>query len=139
MGVDEYTAAVTGERKPPDATIPPAIRRLQWWFVLGPVVWLGGAVLLFVPSIRSAMPAPNFWWGVGTPLVILAPHGIAMFFVVRGLRRVKLAVRACHGCACTHCVHDLTGLGDHGICPECGQGFDIAAGLRSWARVKMSA
>ncbi|MCX5691489.1 MAG: hypothetical protein NTV94_17140, partial [Planctomycetota bacterium] len=92
---------MTGKFNHPRATIPPAIRSLQWWFLLGPAIWLGGAVLLFVPSIRSAMPAFNFWWGLGTPLVILAPHGIAMFFVVRGLRRIKLAVRACSGCACT--------------------------------------
>ena len=33
---------------------------------------------------------------------------------------------------CTHCTQDLTGLGTTGICPECGQRFDVVRDAAAW-------
>jgi hypothetical protein len=105
---------------------------------LGPVAFLGAAVLSSMPSIRSAMPTSNYWWSVGIPLVIFVPNFVAVVLVWSGRRRIRRAVRASGGRACTYCVHDLSGLGDTGTCPECGHAFDAAADARRWARVHMS-
>jgi len=51
--------------------------------------------------------------------------------------RIKRAVTAASGRACTNCLQDLNGLGDTGRCPECGRAFDIAADQRLWKRAKI--
>lgn len=34
---------------------------------------------------------------------------------------------------CTHCAHSLAGIGDAGLCPECGRAFILDADREAWA------
>lgn len=61
-------------------------------------------------------------WGVSTALA-------------RGRQR---AFERAGGRLCTHCRYDLRGLGDTGLCPECGKPFDIARDAEAWARAGFS-
>ncbi len=117
--------------------MPPAVRRLLWWMALPLAAMIAGAVFYKLPAVQSAMATPNTWLSMGIPLLCFAPVFVAFFAIWRGQRRIKRAVLAAHGRACINCVHDLSGLGDTGTCPECGHAFDAAADQRRWARVNM--
>lgn len=132
-----YDQAVTSKANQSRAPMPSAVRRLGWWFALPLVV--AGAVPIAnrIPAVHSAMGAPTPWIWVGLPALLLAPNAVTIIAVWRGLRRVRSAVGAASGHACTSCLYDLTGLGDTGLCPECGRPFDIVIDRRSWAGVKM--
>lgn len=119
------------------AEMPHAVRRLLWWMALPFFAIVGGAAVFALPAVRAAMATPSLWWSIAIPFVFVVPHMVAVVAIARGQRRIKRAVLAANGRACTHCVHDLSGLGDAGICPECGRGFDTAADQKRWARVKM--
>ncbi len=127
------THSLSQERAP----MPPAVRRLLWWMALPSCVIIAGAVFYKLPAVQSAMSTPNLWLSVGVPLACFAPMFVSIFFIWRGQRRIKRAVLAANGRACINCVHDLTGLGDTGTCPECGYVFDTPADQRRWARVGM--
>jgi hypothetical protein len=83
------------------------------------------------------MPTSDSWWRAGILIVAFVPNVIAIVFVWRGRQRIKRAVHASSGRACTHCVHDLSGLGETGTCPECGYAFDAAVDQRRWAQANM--
>lgn len=117
--------------------MPPAIRRLLWWMALPLAVVIAGAVVYTLPAAQSAMSTPSIWLSVGIPLICFASVFVANLGIWHGQRRIKRAVLAADGRACTHCVHDLRGLGDTGTCPECGHAFDVAVDVRRWARVNM--
>jgi hypothetical protein len=57
-------------------------------------------------------------WGISTALE-------------RGRQR---AFERAGGRLCTNCRYDLRGLGETGVCPECGKSFDIARDAEAWAR-----
>ena len=90
------------------------------------VVWLriGCFMATFVLAMFS---------GSAMLLVLLA--GFVVWNLVepqlleRGVRRDL--VRS-EGRMCTHCAHDLRGLEDRGVCPECGKEFDVEADRRRW-------
>jgi hypothetical protein len=46
--------------------------------------------------------------------------------------RIKKRARALHARMCGRCGHDLTGLGDSGVCGECGRAFDMGSQRRLW-------
>ncbi|MFZ4576489.1 MAG: hypothetical protein ACOYN0_19050 [Phycisphaerales bacterium] len=83
------------------------------------------------------MKTPNLWLSLGIPVYFFTPLFVAIFAIARGQRRIKRAVLAAGGRACTNCVYDLGSLGETGACPECGRGFDSAADQRSWDRAGM--
>ena len=119
------------------APIPQAVRRLWWWFAGPAVATVFGVIAYQIPTVRNATATPDPWITLGIPAVILAPNFLVILPVWWGMRRIKRAVAGTSGRACTNCVHDLSGLGDTGMCPECGRAFDIAADQRSWVRVKV--
>lgn len=47
-------------------------------------------------------------------------------------RRVRKRARVVDGRMCSGCEHDLTGVGDSGVCGECGRGFEIEQLRRTW-------
>lgn len=128
---------MTTTPKHPRASMPPAVRRLLWWMVLPFAVMVGGAIFYQLPAVRTAMSTPSLWLALGIPAWCFSPVFVAFLGIWSGQRRIKRAVLAAHGRACVNCVYDLNGVGDGGVCPECGRPFDIAADQRSWARVNM--
>ncbi len=49
-----------------------------------------------------------------------------------GLARLRGAFRAADGRLCTECAHSVAGLGEQGICPECGHWFNIEVDRIAW-------
>lgn len=47
-------------------------------------------------------------------------------------RRIRERARAMGGRMCSGCGHDLTGIGDSGLCGECGRPFEIEHLRRTW-------
>jgi hypothetical protein len=95
------------------------------------------AILSQVPAAQSELFMPGLWAAVGIPAVHFLSAFVAFLGVWRGRRRIERAVLAANGRACINCVHDLNGLGDAGVCPECGHAFDATADQRRWERVNM--
>lgn len=117
--------------------MPPAVRRLLWWMALPLAVIAAGTIVYKLHAMRSAWAPASLWWTLGIPSLCMASTFVSVVGIWRGQRRIKRAVAAARSRACVHCVHDLSGLGDKGTCPECGRAFDSAADARRWARVGM--
>ena len=81
----------------PRAPMPPAVRRLWWWFVLPSVCVVAGAIAYQVPAVRDWTITPNRWIALGIPALIVAPNFVVIVPVWRGLRRIKRAVVAASG------------------------------------------
>lgn len=122
---------------PPRAPLPPVIRRFRWWFLVPPGVAVVAHIAVFLPGLLEGSGRFPIWWQWGLPVLTFVPLIITTAWMFVTLRRITRAVRASGFHACTHCVHDLRGLGQTGLCPECGKAFDIEADRKSWARAKI--
>lgn len=120
-----------------DATLPPAVRRLQWWFAIPIGSTVSGFLVFALPSVRSLMAKGGTWCAAAMPIVFFLPMFIAIIGIATGLRRIRRRVVAAEGRLCIHCVHDLRGLAEQGVCPECGRAFDVTADRRRWVRAGM--
>lgn len=88
--------------------------------------------------LRRVAPWISPLWALpGIPLAVVTTTFGTIWYSRRRTARIKRAVRAASGRACLGCVYDLGGMGDTGVCPECGRRFDIAADQRSWERARM--
>lgn len=128
---------VSESRTEPAASRPPALRRPELW-----------VAAVFVCTSLTALAAPFLVWSIapwisplwalpGIPLAIVTTTFGAIWFTRRRTRRVKLAVQAAAGRACLACVYDLRGMGDTGLCPECGRRFDGASDHAAWKAAGM--
>ena len=126
---------MTSNASQPRAPIPRAAQRLWKWFLLPLPLVVVSTIANQVDAVHIAMATPNPWIYMGIPALAFAIIFVMIFGVWHGLRRIKRAVHATSGRACTHCVYNLNGLGDAGVCPECGRPFDITLDRRSWARL----
>lgn len=134
-----YRAGMESKTLRPDAPVPPVLRRQLWWLAL-PAAWLMVvAALLLGGAVTALVPGGSAWWGVVLPLVVFAPLLLAISGMWLGQRRIRRAVEAAGGSACTHCAADLSAMGPTGACPTCGHGFNAEANCRCWARVGMAA
>lgn len=77
------------------------------------------------------------WPGFVLPLVFMLPVFVAIMGNAIGLRRIRARLVAAEGRLCIHCMHELRGLADQGVCPECGRAFDLQADRRRWVRAGM--
>lgn len=121
----------------PAAAIPPAVRRLVWWMVLPLVSTILGAASLALPSVRAWMGKGGIMFAVGIPLVCFVPMFIAIIGMAVAQRRIRAKVIAADGRVCIHCVHDLRGLPDQGLCPECGRPVNAVTDRPRWKRAQM--
>jgi len=126
----------TGDAQPL-APIPPAVKRLRWWFAVPCVFTLAqlAAVQLPLGPIKYTLA-----YSVAERIAMMANFGLwfaAALIMIRGRQRIRRAVTATSGRSCTACIYDLSGLDYTGNCPECGHTFDTSADLTSWARAKM--
>jgi len=126
----------TGDAQPL-APIPPAVKRLHWWYtvpcVLSVALWGVSQVPIVLSSLSPA---------ITSSAMILMTANIGLLFAaagmrVRGQRRIRRAVAATRGRSCVSCLYDLSVHQDTGNCPECGHTFDTSADCRSWDRVNM--
>ncbi len=101
--------------------IPPPILKAWLWFLL-PVL----ALPVGVYSVTKGSHALLFV----TLLFALAFIGQAVHFV--RMQRLRRSLRAASGRLCLNCAFDLRGLGEAGLCPECGNTFDIPADQAHW-------
>ncbi len=112
--------------------LPRVVRRLAWWWlvpVAALVLWI--VWFKYLGGMR-VMVAIGMWSAAVIPLAVNLPIAVPIVVVVRAMRRWKRAYAASGGCLCTACVHDLRGLGDAGVCPECGVPFELGRDRRAW-------
>ncbi len=121
----------------PPAPWPPALPRYELWVAAVFVcAALGALAAPFVLRVLAPWISP-LWALPGIPLIVVTATFGTIAYTRRRRSRIKRAVMAASGRACVGCVHDLSGLGEKGACPECGRDFDIAATRRSWQRAGM--
>ncbi len=75
-------------------------------------LWMNTSILALMPLILVVVGAV-LWW----------------FLFAKRLRR-RLAVSG--GKLCVRCTFDLRGIGNHGVCPECGLSFDVEQTVQAW-------
>lgn len=112
--------------------LPPVVRAvgLRWVaIVLGSIPFVALAMYwLFQNRNAFAPPIQGALVGV-TPFI---PLFVAMGMTIPRMRRIKREFETSGGRCCTHCAHDLSGLGDQGKCPECGGDFDCEIDREAW-------
>lgn len=73
--------------------------------------------------------------GVVIPAIVFLPHFIVMWILSRRQRKIRIIWRESGGRVCIHCGHNLAGLADIGVCPECGHTFDTHKDRGKWSSV----
>lgn len=121
----------------PPAPLPPAVRRYE--LLTATVVVCSTLAAVAAPFVlRIVAPWISPLWALpGIPLAIVTTTFGTIWLTRRRTARMKRAVRDAAGRACVVCVYDLSGLGETGVCAECGRRFDIAVDRRSWERARM--
>lgn len=85
---------------------------------------------------------PPLWLAVyvfcvsAVPLVLLAEAGATFTLDAARARRVRGPLRETRGRLCPDCLHDLRGIGDEGVCPECGSAFTRESLADWWGSVE---
>ncbi len=120
--------------------LPPAIRRLAWWWVPPLFLMIAGATWYALADGASilARMLTRPWSGVMIPLAINFPIFVSIAAIAWSLRRIRIAYAASAGCLCTNCLHDLQGLGTRGRCPECGSSFDTDLDRAAWRKSQIT-
>ncbi len=67
------------------------------------------------------------------PIGIFLPQFVVMWILMVKTRKLRRIWRESGGRVCTHCGHNLAGLADLGVCPECGEAFDTHVDRTRWA------
>lgn len=109
----------------------PVVRRWTWWCLSITMLSSGLAVAFVI--VRKSLGVPNSGWVRFAPLVL----GLAPIVIIAPLwwwrtRWVRRAVRESGWRLCPYCAYNLSTLGDAGVCPECGNAFDIESDARFW-------
>jgi len=126
---------------PPDdphlTALPPAVARLERWRLVA--CWICLATFVAVCGLLSIYALMDDGLPDLAPLlqVSLALLALCIARWWWGMARIRRAVKASAGRACTACIYDLNGLPATGTCPECGHAFDTIADRALWARAKM--
>lgn len=98
------------------------IWRTRRWYALAIA-----APLLFLPLSKQLPRETRTWVLRGLAVVVMGT-------VVLGERGLRRCVRRARGKPCLACGHCLDGLGESGVCPECGRPFQLAEDLAVWRR-----
>ena len=115
--------------------LPRPIQRLGWWWV----VPFGSLAIVLILLTLLPGPAMRIFTRIGpiSSMLVLPCQFIAIGGYLFGASRLRRAFRASGGCLCTHCAHNVSGLGEQGNCPECGHWFNIETDRISWKAAKI--
>ena len=116
--------------------MPPVVRALWKWLLVPLVFVVVGVVAIVVPEVRRMLGSGSAWFWKAASGACLLFQGIMILGLWASMRRIRLAVAASGGRTCTACLQDLRGLGERGVCPECGRVFSLEVDRASWRRVK---
>lgn len=101
------------------------------------------AMLIYPQLVVVLAMLALWWWGyarVGRLLWVAPPAAVVCSRVLMSARRASVvkAVRSAGGRLCTMCGYQLTGLPEHGRCPECASAYDMGQTIRAWADFGLS-
>lgn len=116
-------------------------RRFVWWMLSIPVAYAASGVVMDMIGVRGGvhgMLAWNPWTWLVLGLTPMLGPILATWIIIRiRFRRARVAWVRSNGRLCVHCAHDLTGLGERGLCPECGQPFVVHDDRKRWQAAGM--
>ena len=115
---------------------PRPIRRLLWWWTL-PFAWMAVMFVLIAMKLSSPAFAPG-WLRWIEPWGMFVGQFIAMGVTIYKTRQIKRDFIASGGRLCTNCGHNLSGLADAGVCPECGHPYDTDRDRARWKEVEIT-
>lgn len=116
--------------------MPRPVKRLTWWWLL-PLIFtpLWFVVVISQPSSPWIMWLSAHWIA---PSLGFIPVFVAQGVTIASQFRTRRRFRATGGRMCTNCAHSLVGLGETGICPECGHAFNIESDRVLWHEAKIA-
>jgi hypothetical protein len=114
------------------------LERLGWGLYVGATVlfltWvLAGAGGTVLQLIRSA-GLPSLFYIVVPPAAYFACFICGLRLAVHGRKKSIQLLRHSGYRLCLNCRYSLLGLGETGVCSECGEQFDQAGLVRGWNR-----
>ena len=124
--------------KPRRERMLPPIRAMSWWWWSIPFVTVG----LWL-SLQWLNPSWAWWAWLKHPAlnaaVMFVPLYTVIAFTAVRTHRIRRAFRESDGRLCTRCTQSLQGLGDVGLCPECGEPFHIELDRERWKHAGLDA
>lgn len=113
------------------APTPRVIRRAVRLWAMSAVVC--ALVALGCLVLRKPLGLPSGGGFRFVPIALgLAPIVVLLPFWHWRVRRLRRALFASRFRLCTHCGYDVSGLNSRGMCPECGQTYDLARDVAVW-------
>jgi len=108
---------------------PRPLKRPMLWFLL-PI----GVMAL---QVAVGFWRPDFLKWLNPGLVFLVTQTFAVLMIGFTSRRIRRDFVESGGRLCTQCAHSLAGLGDSGVCPECGGKFSTESDRIGWAECNL--
>jgi hypothetical protein len=116
--------------------LPPVLRRRTVYYAVATLVF--AATTLACVWVFRDLRLRYTWLPRTLPLLLgLTPTVLFMPIMMWHQRRLRRRFHAAGGRLCTHCAYDLSTLGPHGTCPECGNTFDTEKDELLWLAAKM--
>ena len=104
--------------------------RLYFWLVL-PTLLLSQVVLWARALGMGTGPASRWILPAIFTLVVATVAFVWIYSIVQN-RSARRAFVKSKGRTCTGCLYDLNGMGETGVCAECGHAFDVESDARAW-------
>lgn len=130
MPTADTVAALTGpmpRRRVPRTPTLARVLLIVWWLVLAACMVILGWSLW--ATGQAGQPGLKL-----TVMVVAMLNWLLLVWRTKRLQRLDRKVKGANGAVCLNCHYELAGGEGTGVCPECGEPYDMAVVRELWRR-----
>lgn len=109
---------------------PPYIRWHVAVWCTAPVIGLLSGVFFFFLVMKNR---DGFLQAAAIYVFFTLFSACVVWLIYRRALTICRQATSKNGCVCTHCRFDLSGLGERGCCPECGNQYNVEQLREMWS------